>query len=366
MDRVYWLLISLTPTPPPPIPQPFQIINNLPAQAPKGLWEIWAQPLATVAAAIAAITAALITVYVAYRNRRQLRDQFGQSHELEIVRGLNDRYTAIGAQLADPSVTVRSAGAHALAALADDWLARKSPDDVIACISLLCSYLRSPYSPPEDHTKIGLRKTIRKKTAEGEVIEEHYHHGQDDLEVRQDIARKINLHLRPDSVPSWDGFPFDFTGAYFRDVTFAECVFSGGADFTNATFTGFCDFTETKFEDAIFRKTRFSTGAAVFVGATFAGVATTFNGATFRGLFADFSRARFESESVDFGEVDWEAFSVRFPEVTIGQNVEFIAGPRPGFLTPDLWPPENGKSTDDKDAGSEVLTGDPSPDALDA
>ena len=55
---------------------------------------------------------------------------------------LNERFTAIAAQLGDGQPAVRLAGVHAMAGLADDWEENRQ-----TCVDVLCAYLRLPYEP---------------------------------------------------------------------------------------------------------------------------------------------------------------------------------------------------------------------------
>lgn len=84
---------------------------------------------------------ALVALVVAYR--RQKVAEADSVHDQ--ARVLNERFTAIAAQLGDAQPAVRLAGVHAMAGLADDWQANRQ-----TCIHVLCAYLRMPYEPDPD------------------------------------------------------------------------------------------------------------------------------------------------------------------------------------------------------------------------
>jgi hypothetical protein len=371
-----WLTSPLAP-PPPVIPTP-PVIVNPPAPTSKVWGEIWAQPIATGAAAFAAFVAAFIAFYVASRGRKQIENQFRDSHELDVLRSLRERYTAIGTQLADSSIAVRSAGAYALAALADDWLARgdRRPardnrrclrwrnrhlarDDgrlghdirgeVQACIDVLCSYLRMPYAPVKT-TAQGRVKTIRTMNTGSEVIEEHYEYRQDDGDVRQNILGLITKHLQASADPSWSDFSFKLGGVFFDAATFAECVFNKPVTFTGATFSGeSCYFSNAVFNDSVWLdEVTFSSKTVWFDHAKFLGKYTSFERAKFvpelrfvpEERYVDFSAAEFESTIVWFEDITWDVpDGVDFRGVSISDGVQFGAGAKPPGIVPDVWPP---------------------------
>ncbi|HEY7432445.1 MAG TPA: hypothetical protein VH641_17110 [Streptosporangiaceae bacterium] len=133
---------------------------------------------------------ALVALIVAYRRQRVAeattaleteRWQATSAHERSRV--LNERFTAIAAQLGDDQPAVRLAGVHAMAGLADDWESNRQ-----TCVDVLCAYLRMPYNAePDDRTdEVGLaHKAMR--------------------EVRHTVIRVITAHLRDDAAVSLAG-----------------------------------------------------------------------------------------------------------------------------------------------------------------
>ena len=159
---------------------------------------------------------ALVALVVAYR--RQKVAEADSAHDR--ARVLNERFTAIAAQLGDAQPAVRLAGVHAMAGLADDWRANRQ-----TCIDVLCAYLRMPYEPdPGKGAPAAERLASR---ASGEVC--------------RTVIRVITAHLQRDTAVSWRGCNFDFTGVIFDGGTFTGAVFSGGTvDFSYAKFSGGC------------------------------------------------------------------------------------------------------------------------------
>ncbi|MFL0238746.1 pentapeptide repeat-containing protein [Mycobacterium sp. SMC-21] len=325
--------VSVVPASPP-------AIINLPAPLPKGVWEIWAQPLATGAAALAAILAACVAMYVAFKNRQQLEKQFVASHGLEQLRGLRDRYTAISAQLDSSSGTVRSAGVYALGALADDWLARNDSKEAQSCINLLCSYLRQPYLVRDEADSMS-GFTVRTQVDDKEYVEKHYDYRSDDVDVRDNIVLLINNHLRRDAAISWSDLEFDFKGAYLRAARFGDCVFSKQVDFSGATFAGdSANFTRTVFHhSALFERVNFSCRYVWFESTQFLGGFASFDNAVFSGYSVDFKGAEFKNAYIGFDGAAWQCQQVDFSEVDIVGNPIFNEGGKPPNIRPDIWPP---------------------------
>ncbi len=353
--------VPVTTTPQAPVPIQLQpIIVNPPGS--KGGAEVWAQPVATGLAAAGVIAAAGITMLVAYFARRQLSRQFKSSRELEILRGLRDRYTAIGTQIADPSVTVRIAGVFALAALADDWIARSNHREVQACIDVLCSYLRSPYSPPVVESSSNLVKTTIREKSGGSDIEKHYEHRQDDNDVRKIILALIGGHTVADANPSWSDYQLNLSGAFIDTAAFSDCVFRRPIIFGGATFAGdMCFFTNATFNESVwFDDAVFSTSEEVlFDKAKFLGSNTSFANATFSAGFVDFKDAVFESNNVVFADVTWSVGDlVSFKNITISESTKFESGAKPSNVEPDVWPPVNAAPTGGSSATGIVAEGD--------
>ena len=332
-----WISTWVIPLQPPPSPDPepppdvditFEspppIINFPPAPspAPANFWEIAAQPFATGFAGLAAIGAAWIAWQVAARNRLQLKDQFEKAHDLDQLRGLRERYTAIGELLANKSATVRSAGIYGISSLADDWLARGNMQEAQSCVDLLCSYMRQPYNPHTDA---------------------------DDLDVRDNIVGVIANHVNRNAVNTWSDLVFDFEGAYFRDANFTAALFNKRVRFTKVTFTGTsASFMTAEFKESThFDEAQFLGTHAFFSGATFSGW-VSFEKAQFSGYSADFSKTKFTGQYISFFRVKWEAKNVIFKDATFDDNSILGMGAKPPNLQPDIWPPK--LTEDDPDA----------------
>jgi DivIVA domain-containing protein len=317
----------------------------LPAPPPKGWAEILAQPAATVIAGVAAITAAWIAFYAARKGREELAKQFRDSHELDSVRQLHDRYTSVVAHFADPSPAVRSAGAYALSALADDWLARKKREEARACISVLCSYLRVPYLPVAGDSQERVKTIVRRSGTGEEQIEEQYEYWRHDENVRSNIARLINRHLQESHEFSWCDFYFDFHGAYFQDVSFADAVFAAGVDFSGSVFGGEGTlFSGAEFLDSVwFSRAKFLSGETWFDNVTFAGDTADFSNVEFGGDNVDFSGVSFEATRTEFCEAKWNSELVTFDGPLSWKNMHFDwdddIEKQPDSVYPKSWPP---------------------------
>ncbi|MGW4371352.1 pentapeptide repeat-containing protein [Nocardia takedensis] len=159
--------------------------------------------------------------------RRTSERHFAQSHELERVKGLRERYTTCAEQLAHASPAVRQAGIYALTALADDWntlavglrTTAGEPalhEEARICLDLLCAYFRSSIA-------------------------------EEDKEVRQSIVSVIWRHAHQWSAYCYDLRRADLTGADLSSANLSDANLSdanltnaklGGADVTGADLTG--------------------------------------------------------------------------------------------------------------------------------
>jgi uncharacterized protein YjbI with pentapeptide repeats len=222
---------------------------------------------------------ALVALVVAYRRQRVAED--AASHDR--TRVLNERFTAIAAELGDAQAAVRLAGVHAMAGLADDWKENRQ-----TCIDVLCAYLRLPYDPdPGEDAAPSERAAYRANR-----------------EVRHTIIRLICTHLRSNAAVSWRGLNFDFTGVVFDGGNFTGAEFSGGiVRFEDAVFTsGLVDFESANF----------SGGYVDFSGAAFCGGAVSFFQAQFRGGRVDFGNAVFSGGEVGFHGAEYSGGEVSF------------------------------------------------------
>ncbi|MET7393508.1 pentapeptide repeat-containing protein [Dactylosporangium sp. NPDC005572] len=184
----------------------------------------------------------VVALVVAYRRQRlHERAEVRENRKL-----FNERFVAASAQLGHEAAAVRLAGVYAMAGLADDW-----PDQLHACVDVLCAYLRLPYEPDReaDGWKAGER------------------------EVRLSIIRVIGDHLRPSARASWRDHNFDFTGAVFDGGDLDEAIFTGRrVSFAGAQFTGgVLRLERARFLATVsFTDARFTGGTVDLRGADFA------------------------------------------------------------------------------------------------
>jgi hypothetical protein len=248
----------------------------------------------------AALAAAGAAGAVGIRRQRSLEDTYRlerQRHRLdesridaEAVARLRDRYTTAAEQLGSNAVAVRLAGVYALAALADDWLARGNRSEAQVCIDLLCAYFRVPPPPSA-------------REPDGRVEQE----ARAEKEVLQTITRVISSHMQdPEAEASWCGMDLDFTGVVFAgEHSFNGAHFTGGqVSFENAQFThdGYLTFNHARFAGGIvsFWAADFGRGDGKFIGAEFTGATVSFLGAEFTGATVSFEHARFNDGRVSF------------------------------------------------------------------
>jgi hypothetical protein len=240
---------------------------------------------------------ALVALVVAYR--RQRISEAATTNDRNRV--LNERFTAIAAQLGDASAAVRLAGVHAMAGLADDWGENRR-----TCVDVLCAYLRLPYAPkPGEDAPAGTQLEFRSNR-----------------EVRHTVIREITRRLRNGAAVSWQGLDFVFTGVVFDGGEFRGAVFSSGTvDFRGAVFSdGIVDFQHALFN-----------GTVWFTDAVFSGSMVDFNGAVFLDGTADFSGAVFSGGKIDFIHAVFSGSMVDFSgAVFSGGRVDFTDAAFPG------------------------------------
>lgn len=235
-------------------------------------WRVAAGPTGTMLAAAGAVLAAYFTLFNGELSRRQDRESTDRDRRNAAERDLRSRFTTAAEQLGDGRFNVRQAGAYAMAAIADDWLALAADEPVGSreaqvCIDVLCAALRSAPDQPDDNTSEPA-----------------------DQPVRAVILHIIALHLRApsQSEPSWRHMRFDLGGAWLHDVDLSHCHFEGAL---------------------ILEKARFSGWKAVFTGSHFSN--TTFD------------RAQFEpNNAADFTHCIWDTTGV-FEYTTFGESVDF-------------------------------------------
>ena len=174
---------------------------------------------------------AFAIAYCKQRTVEQDRTRIQAAELRENTKLFNERFGAAAAQLATAEPTVRLAGVHALAGLADDWDAGRQ-----TCINVLCGYLRMPYTPPE----------ALPADPSPEQVETH-RRATEDRQVRRAIMDTIGDHLRVEPIEgtTWHGHHFDLTGATLDAGDLHGIRLSTGTvlDFTGARFpSGIIDF----------------------------------------------------------------------------------------------------------------------------
>jgi hypothetical protein len=248
---------------------------------------------------------ALVALVVAYR--RQRISEAATTNDRNRV--LNERFTAIAAQLGDASAAVRLAGVHAMAGLADDWGENRR-----TCVDVLCAYLRLPYTPkPGEDAPAGTQLEFRSNR-----------------EVRHTVIREITRRLRNGAAVSWQGLDFVFTGVVFDGGEFRGAVFSGGKiDFIHAVFSG----SMVDFSGAVFSGGRVDFTDAAFPGqkafvrhAVVSGGEVHYTGRLFSGGFG--GRVNFSSAA------DWSYPPVFGWEGTAPVGVRLPPGWLPGPAVP--------------------------------
>ncbi len=221
---------------------------------PTDFWRVVATPLAQSLVGAGAITAALLALHNGSKTRAQDREHHRQTMVRDRETNLLDRYTTAAKQLGDDQSTIREAGVHALAALADDWL-RHGADtwnqfdttnaDVAnaysqarVCIHLLCSYLRAnhrvkiqigdfncedkpavPFDTAEQAVRSSIVGTLRERISEWRTVESEWINAGVIREANQfviDLSRAI-LH-RTD----WEGADLRNAILVKTDLHFAD------------------------------------------------------------------------------------------------------------------------------------------------
>ncbi|MFD9669406.1 hypothetical protein ACFWAY_48980 [Rhodococcus sp. NPDC059968] len=329
--------------------------------------ESWlTQPSATLLAGLAVLASAIIAFLATSLVRRQAERHFRASNR-------RDRFATIAEQLADTSAAVRVAGVYAMEALIDDWLkhgwnavlwaaASGSAQSITndqreaqACINVLCSYLRLPYSPSDrdqHQTKTVVRyaPTIEEEQRNIQYREEHHEYRQEDRPVRQSIVRTIAGHLRDHpSVRSWSALDFDFTGAHFEDADFSGTSCKGRMLYTRAQFHGdrtLFDNAEFHSEESPFDNAKFYSEETSFDKAKFRGARTSFERAQFHGEETRFINTEFRSKETSFDKAEFRSELTSFHETEFhGDRISFNWAEFHGNHTAFDWARFDNKST---------------------
>ena len=211
-------------------------------------------PLATVIAALVAITGVIITVVVQRRTSKETIEHSRRSADsaalsaaasdrsskaAEEAVGVNretaagvakwaeadalaKRYQEAATQLGHDKAAVRLAGLYAMARLADDW-----PEQRQSCVDVLCAYLRMPTH--HETTQV----------AEGEK------------QVRIAILRLIGDHLDASRPINWCDCDFDFSYAELPVVVWSEPTFKKRPEFSHARFADSVSISKPRFEQGV-------------------------------------------------------------------------------------------------------------------
>jgi hypothetical protein len=219
-------------------------------------------PIATIVAALVAITGVIISLVIQRRTRRETTaaaersadaaqlsaaasDRSSKAAERtaevnekiagaadEVLRGVGQRaladalakrYQEAATQLGQDKVAVRLAGVYAMARLADDW-----PEQRQTCIDVLCAYLRMPR---------------HQETAQG--VEEG------EKQVRIALLRVIGDHLDAERSINWCDCDFDFSYAELSGISWSEPTFRKQPNFSNTHFTEFMAMNKPQFLNGV-------------------------------------------------------------------------------------------------------------------
>ena len=223
----------------------------------------WTGAIASVGLLLGAVVTAMYAVRAFGEQRRLTAEQVKEIRQ-SLEDRMRDRWVAVTTQLGDKNPTIRLAGIHAMADLADHWGENRQ-----ICIDVLCAYLRMPYEPDPGENAAGEQRLAF----------------QADREVRHTVIEVITAHLHPGAAASWQGRIFDFSGVVFDGGDFTDAQFSGGM--VHFSYAQFCDGTVD------FTRAQFSGGMVHFNLAQFSGGMVHFTVAQFPGGTVDFDRARF-------------------------------------------------------------------------
>jgi uncharacterized protein YjbI with pentapeptide repeats len=133
---------------------------------------------------------------------------------------------------------------------------------------------------------------------------------------------------------------YDFSGTVFPDGTsdFRGRIFMENVIFRGATFIGGAQFSDATFSGAetYFNKAQFSSAETSFSGAQFSGESTYFEGAQFSGGKTYFLGAQFGSAETSFQEATF-AKEVYFSGVTFSEKVIFWGTQGNRVFDPGAW-----------------------------
>jgi hypothetical protein len=242
----------------------------------------------------------------AQKSEYEQRDRAADASERDAEqRRITELYTKAAGQLESDKAPVRLAGLRAL-----ERLAGNTPDLRQTIVDVICTYLRMPYTPPEDHLPVEAHLRYENRLQE--------------VQVRLAAQRILAAHLRPSSAGTfWPDIDLNLTGARLDQLRLTNCRIRN-AQFREAEFSGYADFGGAEFSgDVRFDGAKFSGGYANFIGTKFARYAR-FDGAKFSGG-ALFDGAKFSGDAL-------------FDEAKFAEGAKFDgARARPGH---QLWPAE--------------------------
>jgi uncharacterized protein YjbI with pentapeptide repeats len=170
-------------------------------------------------------------------------------------RRITDLYTKAADQLGSDKAAVRLAGLYALERVAQD-----NPDQRSTIVSVLCAYLRMPYTLPGG-------PPTTEATADTQI---EYIGRVQEREVRLAAQSILSAHLFPGNSPDrplatfWPGTSLNLTGATLIDFNLGGCHIIGGL-FERARFSGVGWFKGGHFwSEAVFNKAQFEHDAGFY------------------------------------------------------------------------------------------------------
>jgi uncharacterized protein YjbI with pentapeptide repeats len=279
-----------------------------------------------------------------YKEQRKLdRERLTQQRTFDTEKELRARFvTAAGLLTGDRPVS-RTAGAYAMAALADEWGRSENHTERQVYIDILCAYLRSPWNlqTEESDEEALVRSNIisiiadhLRPTATVNWQQATFNLARAQIAFDSDLS---GIEVQPGTILSFEGSTFSrgtisFGGATFTGGTtdFSHAEFTGGTtDFSRAKFTGgTTDFSHAKFTGGTtdFRRADLTGGTIAFKRALFAGRKTNFSNANFSGGTAEFGRANFTGGTTDFIETVFSGSVTNFGGTKFTGGTTYFVG----------------------------------------
>ncbi|MGH3754653.1 MAG: pentapeptide repeat-containing protein [Pseudonocardiaceae bacterium] len=277
--------------------------------------------------------------------RRQRSTEMTLEHQREVAEAterdateqrITELYSRAVDQLGSEKAPVRLGGLHAL-----ERLAQNNPAQRQTIVDVICSYLRMPFTPPDNQAP-----------SDDAPMDTHnrYEQRRQELQVRLTAQRILAAHLNPEApAVFWADIDLNLTEAHLHQFNLSACHIRS-ALFERATFAGGAEFRQAKFaNDAFFDEAKF-TGYAGFKGVEFIGNAR-FVGVEFAGT-ADFVEAKFVGK-VWFCRAEFAGFHVWFREATFAEDADFS---RAKFTLDVKITPDETFTLDGKASLDETLT----------